>query len=157
MARSEKHWQKIEAHLKRWAAELDRARVGAEAGAARIQTQYYERLAELRTEIEENLKRWDAELKALKQRAGRAESEVARGIEDLRARLQAELTEWQPEFEQVKARASQAQAEAKRVTLELRAQGKRAATRLAALRRSAGESWDEIARDLPPVLCAQAT
>ena len=144
MARSEKHWQKIEAHLKKWAAELDRARVGAEAEVAKVQTQYYQRMAELQTEIEQSLKRWDAELKALKQRAGTAESEVARGIDEFRARLQAQITEWQPEFEQLKAKAAKAQAEAKRLTQEVRAQGKAATKRLTALRRTAGESWDEI-------------
>ena len=45
MARREKHWQKIEAHLKKWAAELDQARVGAEAEVAKVQTQYYQRMA----------------------------------------------------------------------------------------------------------------
>jgi len=144
MARDDKHWQKIEAHLKKWAAELDRARVGAETEAAKVQTQYYQRLAELRTEIEHSLKRWDAEVKALKQRAGTAESEVVRGIEEFRARLKAELADWQPELEQLKGKAAQAKADAKRLADELRAQGKLATTRLTALRRTAGDSWDEI-------------
>src|SRR5712691_3499605 len=138
MARSEKHWQKIEAHLKKWAAELDRARVGAETEVAKVQTQYYQRMAELRTEIEQSLKRWDAELKALKQRAGTAESELAQGMAEFRARLQAEIAEWQPEFEQLKAKAAKAQAEAKRLTQELRAHGKLATKRVTALSRTAG-------------------
>jgi chromosome segregation ATPase len=144
MARDDRHWQKIEAHLKKWVAELDRARAGAETEVAKIQTQYYQRLAELRTEIEHSLKRWDAEVKALKQRAGTTESEVARGLEEFRARLKAELTAWQPELEQLKGRAARAKADAKRLADELRTQSKLATKRMAVLRRTAGESWDEI-------------
>jgi hypothetical protein len=51
MARHDVHWERIHAQLEKW-AELDRARVTAESEVARAHTQYYERLAELRAEIE---------------------------------------------------------------------------------------------------------
>ena len=144
MAPSERHWQKIEAHLKQWAAELDRARLDAEQQVADVQSQYYQQLAALRADIEQTLRRWDMELKALKQRSGGTESEVARGIEDFRARLKAELSEWQPELEQLKRTAAQAKGEAKRMAEDLRARGKLATKRLAGLKQAAGESWDEV-------------
>src|SRR5262249_40688825 len=106
MARSEQHWRKIETHLTEWAAELDKAKAQAEAGVAKVHSQYYERLAEVRAEIDRSLKRWGAELKELTQQAGTTEAAAARGLEEFRARIQAELTEWQPEIEQLKVRAA---------------------------------------------------
>jgi len=103
MARSEQHWRKIETHLTEWAAELDKAKAHAEAEVAKVQSQYYERLAEVRAEIDRSLKRWGAELKELTRQTGTTEATAARGLEEFRARIQAELTEWQPEIEQLKA------------------------------------------------------
>jgi len=144
MARSDRHWHKIETHLKQWAAELDRARLSAEEEVAKVQTQYYQRLTELRADIEQSLRRWEIELKALKQQAGTTESELARGIEDFRTRLKDELNAWQPDLEQLRRTAVQAKAEAKRMTAELRVQGKLATKRLVGLKQTAGQSWDEI-------------
>jgi len=73
---------------------------------AKVQSQYYERLAEVRAEIDRSLKRWGAELKELTRQTGTTEAAAARGLEEFRARIQAELTEWQPEIEQLKARAA---------------------------------------------------
>lgn len=164
MARSERHWQKIETHLKEWAAELDKAKADAEAELARSQTRYYERLTELRTDIERSLERWELEVKELTQQAGGAGKAAARGLEEFRARIQAEITEWQPEMEQLKARAASARVEAKRLAQELRAKGKKATERLRALKRTAGESWDEIKpaierawAELQPALRSAAT
>src|SRR5262245_53988246 len=47
MARHDAHWQRIHAHLEKWAAELDRAKVAAEKEVAKVQTQYYERVADV--------------------------------------------------------------------------------------------------------------
>ena len=115
MARSEQRWRKIETHLKEWAAELDKAKADAEAEVAKVQTHYYERLSDLRSEIERSLKRWGAELKELTQRTGTVETAAARGLEEFRARIQAEISEWQPEIEQLKVRATKGKAEAKRL------------------------------------------
>jgi hypothetical protein len=144
MARSEKHWRKIETHLREWAAELDKAKAVAEAEVAKIQTRYYERLTDLRTEIERSLKRWDAELKELKQGTGMAETATARGLEEFRARVQTEISDWRPEIDQLKVRAARTTAEAKRLAQELRTKGTVARERLKRLKRTAGESWDEI-------------
>jgi DNA anti-recombination protein RmuC len=141
MARSERHWQKIEAHLKKWAIELDNAKLDADAEVAKVQGQYYQRLAELRYEIDQSVKRWDAELKELTRRIGTPESETARRLAELGSRVQVELTEWQPEIEQLKATAAKIKAEARRAARELRANTKE---RLRVLGRTAGESWDEI-------------
>jgi len=144
MARSERHWRKIEAHLTQWAADLDRARLGAEAEITKAQTQYYQRLAALRADIEQSLKRWDADLKALKHEAGTTADEVAHGIEDLRSRLRSELSAWQPELDRIKRTALDAKADARRLAEDLRERGKVATKRMSALKQTAGESWDEI-------------
>ena len=144
MARSEQHWRKIETHLTEWAAELDKAKAHAEAEVAKVQSQYYERLAEVRAEIDRSLKRWGAELKELTRQTGTTEAAAARGLEEFRARIQAELTEWQPEIEQLKVRAAKTTAEAKRLAQQLRAKGQEATERLKTLKRTAGESWEEI-------------
>src|SRR5213593_1388244 len=101
MARSDQHWRKIQMHLMEWAAELDKAKADAETEVAKVQSQYYERLTDLRSEIERSLKRWGTELKELTQRTGTAEAAGARSLEEFRARVQAEITEWQPEIEQL--------------------------------------------------------
>ena len=145
MARSEQHWRKIETHLTEWAAELDKAKAHAEAEVAKVQSQYYERLAEVRAEIDRSLKRWGAELKELTRQTGTTEATAARGLEEFRARIQAELTEWQPEIEQLKARAAKTTAEAKRLAQQLRAKGQEATERLKTLKRTAGEkAWAEL-------------
>jgi hypothetical protein len=144
MMRGEKHWRKIETHLREWAAELDKAKAEAEAEVANVQTQYYERLTDLRTEIERSLKRWDTELKELRQKTEMAETAATRGLEEFRARIQTEISDWQPEIDQLKARAATAKAEAKRLAQELRTKGTVARERLKRLKRTAGESWDEI-------------
>src|SRR5437016_8712252 len=133
MARSEQHWRKIETHLTEWAAELDKAKAHAEAEVAKVQSQYYERLAEVRAEIDRSLKRWGAELKELTRQTGTTEATAARGLEEFRARIQAELTEWQPEIEQLKARAAKTTAEAKRLAQQLGAKGQAATERLKTL------------------------
>ena len=144
MSGSDQHWRKIQKHLTEWATELDKAKTDAEAEVAKVQSQYYERLTDLRSEIERNLKRWGAELRELTQKAGTTEAAGARGLEEFRARVQAEITEWQPEIEQLKARATQAKADAKRLAQQLKAKGEEASDRLKALKKTAGESWDEI-------------
>jgi ElaB/YqjD/DUF883 family membrane-anchored ribosome-binding protein len=144
MGRSERHWRKVEAHLRRWAADLDKAKVRAEADVAKIQTEYYQHLAGLRADIEQTLKRWGTEWKTLHDHAGPAETEAARSLAEFRDRIQAELTAWRPELERLKTTVAKTNAEAKRVAHELRAKGTRASQTLAGLRRTAGASWDEI-------------
>ena len=144
MSGSDQHWRKIQKHLTEWATELDKAKADAETEVAKVQSQYYERLTDLRSEIERNLKRWGAELRELTQKAGTTEAAGARGLEEFRARVQAEITEWQPEIEQLKARATQAKSDAKRLAQQLKAKGEEASDRLKALKRTAGKSWDEI-------------
>ena len=144
MARHDVHWERIQAHLQKWAAQLDKAKVTAETEVAKVQTRYYERLAELRAKIEQSLKRWDTEVKALQERAGAAEAEAGRGIEEFRRRVQGELTEWEPELERLKAAAGKTRAEARRLAKELEAKRKMAAGRLKDFKRTAAESWSEI-------------
>src|SRR5207244_10882981 len=104
MARSEQHGRKIETHLTEWAAELDKAKAHAEAEVAKVQSQYYERLAEVRAEIDRSLKRWGAELKELTRQTGTTEATAARGLEEFRARLQPVRPEGQPGRGQAEAR-----------------------------------------------------
>jgi chromosome segregation ATPase len=144
MARHDVRWERIHAHLEKWAAELDRAKVTAEAEVARVQTQYYERLAELRAEIEQSLERWDTEIRALRERAETTGAEAAHGIEEFRRRIQAEITEWQPELDRLKSTAGKTRVEARRLAGEIEARGKRATGRLKDLKRTAAESWSEI-------------
>jgi hypothetical protein len=144
MARHDVRWERIHAHLEKWAAELDRAKAMAESEVARVQSQYYERVGELRREIEQSLARWDAELKALKERAGTTGTEAARGLEEFRRRIQAELTEWQPELDRLKSTAGKTRDEARRLARELEARGRSASRRLTDLRQSASESWHDI-------------
>src|SRR5437879_13038847 len=99
MARSEQHWRKIETHLTECAAALDKAKAHAEAEVAKAQSQYYERLAEVRGEIDRSLKRWGAELTELTRPTGTTEATSARGLEELRARIPAELTACPPALE----------------------------------------------------------
>jgi hypothetical protein len=144
MARHDVHWERIHAHLEKWAAELDKAKVTAESEVARVQTRYYERLAELRAEIEQSLRRWDTELKALRERAGATGAEAASGIEEFRRRIQAEITEWQPELDRLKSTAGRTRVEARRLAREFETRGKMATGRLKNLKRTAAESWGEI-------------
>src|SRR5262249_56305884 len=115
MSGSDQHWRKIQKHLTEWATELDKAKADAETEVAKVQSQYYERLTDLRSEIERNLKRWGAELRELTQKAGTTEAAGARGLEEFRAPVQAEITGGQPGIEHLNARATQSQPQPKRL------------------------------------------
>ncbi len=138
MATRKKAWHRIEADLRDWAEELEKAREKAERDSAAVQSGYYDRLLELHGDIQKAVAKWKA---VTEEFTSPEEEQVSRSIRDLRAAIETELKRWEPT---VRASAARAQSEATRIGRELKERRKQAKERFTALKKSAGDSWGDL-------------
>ncbi len=129
----------IEAQLRAWGAELDRLKAKVDKEVAEAKKAYYEHLAELREDIEAQVKKWEAAVEGFAPGA-----EAKKVVRDLRARVEGELREWGPEIEALRARAGRAESEARRLIEELKARRRALKERLGELRGASGAAWEDV-------------
>jgi hypothetical protein len=144
MEKGERLEAKIEAQLREWAAELERLKATADKAAAETRKEYYERVDEIRKEIETTLRTWSRTVDASEARGEGAEPAARTLIERLHARIQAELRELRPLIEDLRGRAEQAEKEARRLAKEWRAKREPARAALGELRAGVEKAWGEL-------------
>jgi chromosome segregation ATPase len=140
MDRGERLQASIEAQLREWAAELERLKARADTAAAEARKEYYERVDEVRKEIEAKLKTWG---KAAEASPG-AGSAARPLVERLRDRVQAELRELRPVIDDLRGRAEQAEKETRRLARELKAKREPARAALGELRAGVEKAWGDL-------------
>src|SRR5262249_8046645 len=129
----------IETQLRAWAAELDRLKAKVEKQLAESKTEYYEHIAELRDDIEAQLKKWGKDIESLEPRPSAQEV-----VQELRRGIQAELTALEPEIEALKSKAGKAEADAKKLINELKARRKVLKEKLSELKHASGGAWEDV-------------
>jgi chromosome segregation ATPase len=97
--------KRIEVQLQEWGAAAERLRAKVDEKVAEAKKEYYERLEELRDEIERQVKKWDSRVAGIKAEAGEAAREAETVLRDLRAKVETELRAWEPEIEEARQKA----------------------------------------------------
>jgi hypothetical protein len=142
MDEGERLGARIEARLREWAAELESLKAKADSAVAEARREYYERLDEVRREIEAELRTWgDA---AHVSESGKAEAGMKTLLERLHAGIRAELRDLGPLLQDLKARAGRAEREARRLAGEWRAKREPARAALDELRAGVEKAWAEL-------------
>jgi chromosome segregation ATPase len=132
----------IEARLRQWAAELESLKARADTAVAEARKEYYERVDEIRREIEAQLRTWSqAEDRP---EPGKTEAGLKTLIERLHDRIRSELRDLTPLLQDLRARAGEAEQEAKRLAGEWRAKGEPARAAFGELRLGVEKAWVEL-------------
>ena len=132
----------IEARLRQWAAELESLKARADTTVAEARREYYERVDEIRREIEAQLRTWSQAGEGPE--SGKAEAGLKALIERLHARIRAELRDLTPLLQDLRARAGQAEQEARRLAGEWRAKREPARAAFGELRLGLEKAWVEL-------------
>ncbi|MGH7268321.1 MAG: hypothetical protein ACREMB_26170 [Candidatus Rokuibacteriota bacterium] len=141
MDTSERLDSKIEARLREWAAELESLKAKADTAVAEARKEYYERVDEIRREIEAELSTWS---QAAHSSSEKAESGLRILIERLHGRIQAELRDLRPLLADLRVRAGQAEQEARRFAGEWRAKREPARAAFGELRAGVEKAWADL-------------
>lgn len=144
MEKGERLEARIEAQLRKWAAELESLKAKADKGVAEARKEYYEHVDELRKEIEAALRTWSKAVDASQAKAESGEAAAKTLIERLHGRIRAELRELRPLIDDLRGRAEQAEKEARRLANEWRGKREPARAALGELRVGVEKAWGDL-------------
>ena len=142
MDRSERLDARIEARLREWAAELESLKATADTTVAEARKEYYERVDQIRREIEAELRMWGQAAPALE--SDKTDGGLKSLIERLHGRVRAELRDLGPLLEDLRLRAGQAEQEARRVAREWGAKREPARAAFGELRAGVEKAWTDL-------------
>lgn len=119
----------IETQLHEWEGELQKLKAKADKAIAEATKEYYERLEEVRDDIESQIQKWGAE---------------GKGVKELRAKIETELKAWGPQIHSLQIAAEKAEGEAKRMIEDVKSKRKLLMARLGEVKQAGESAWEDL-------------
>ena len=119
---------RIETQLGQWGSELQELKAKVDKEIAGARTEYFERLQELRDDIESQVRKWGPD---------------GEGLKELQAEVEAELQAWGSQIQSVQLAADKAETE-RRLIEDLETEKKAFEGRLSDVKQASDSAWEDV-------------